>query len=174
MSLSFVAETKDPIWMRPGSETTNKLGSQFMASVNPSHTFADPPNDIDVLLVPGGPGVRNSTLSDPVVAYIRKAYPNVKQLVTICSGAGLAARAGVLDGKRATTGKAAWNSTTAMGPKVNWVSPARWTVDGNVWTSSGVGSADKPLPCHGRREGEEHWEANHRLHGFHRSHPAST
>jgi len=58
----------------------------------------------------------------------------------VCTGAGLAARAGLLDGKRATTNKATWALTTAFGPKVKWVPKARWVVDGKVWTSAG-GSA---------------------------------
>ncbi len=56
----------------------------------------------------------------------------------MCNGAGLAARAGVLDGKRATTNKSVWARTIALGPKVKWVAEARWVTDGNVWTSSGV------------------------------------
>ena len=27
---------------------------------------------------------------------------------------------------------------TAQGPKVEWVPKARWVVDGNIWTSSGI------------------------------------
>lgn len=56
----------------------------------------------------------------------------------MCTGSGLAARAGVLDGKRATTNKRAWSETTALGPRINWVAKARWVRDGKVWTSSGV------------------------------------
>ncbi|KAK2592876.1 hypothetical protein QQS21_009408 [Conoideocrella luteorostrata] len=138
LNLNFVAETMNPMWMRPSSPALNKFGSQFMASINPTHTYSEPPKDIDVLLVPGGLGMRNETITKSAVDFIRKAYPNVKYLLTICTGSGVAAKAGVLDGKRATTNKAAWNETTKMGPEVKWVSPARWTEDGNVWTSSGV------------------------------------
>lgn len=69
----------------------------------------------------------------------------LQYLITVCTGAGLAARAGVLDGKRATTNKIAWEETTALGPRVKWVRRARWVraEDGEegspgVWTSSGV------------------------------------
>ena len=64
--------------------------------------------------------------------------PKVKILMTICTGSGIAARAGVLDGHLATTNKNAWATMKAMGPKVNWVSPARFVIDGKIWSSSGV------------------------------------
>lgn len=44
----------------------------------------------------------------------------------------------MLDGKRATTNKMAWFEITALGANVDWVPHARWVVDGNVWSSSGV------------------------------------
>ncbi|PVH71381.1 hypothetical protein DL98DRAFT_435278, partial [Cadophora sp. DSE1049] len=47
-------------------------------------------------------------------------------------------RAGVLDGKKATMNKWAFYATSALGPKTHWVAKARWVVDGNVWSSSGV------------------------------------
>lgn len=140
LNLSIMAETMDPVWMRPASPALSKAGSRFTVSINPTHTYHKPPRDIDVLLVPGGMGVRSGNSSVPAVRFIRKAYPAVKYLLTVCTGAGVAAKAGVLDGKRATTNKAAWNETVKMGPNVRWVSPARWTIDGNVWTSSGVAS----------------------------------
>lgn len=53
-------------------------------------------------------------------------------------GAGLAARAGALDGKFATTNKHAWAEIVPLGPRVNWVAVARWVEDGNTWSSAGV------------------------------------
>ena len=50
----------------------------------------------------------------------------------------VAARSGILDGRRATTNRAAWITATATGPNTTWVGDERWVVDGNVWTSSGV------------------------------------
>ncbi|KAF5607228.1 uncharacterized protein FSUBG_5411 [Fusarium subglutinans] len=104
----------------------------------PTNTFDDD-LDLDLLIVPGGPGARNPNLQ-AVTDYIAKMYPKVKMLMTICTGAGVAARSGVLDGHLATTNKNAWATMKEMGPRVNWVSPARYVIDGNVWSSSGVTS----------------------------------
>lgn len=118
--------------------SANKLNSHIQVSVLPTHTFATAPADLDVLLVPGGgdPRVDNPAMVD----FIRARYPDLQYLITVCTGAGYAARAGVLDGKRATTNKAAWEGVTGISDAVEWTAPARWTVDGNVWTSSGVTS----------------------------------
>ncbi|PKS09699.1 hypothetical protein jhhlp_004320 [Lomentospora prolificans] len=74
----------------------------------------------------------------PSIDFIKTIYPNLQYLITVCTGASLAARAGVLDRRRATTNKRAWTFVTAFGPDVEWVSPARFVVDGNIWSSSGV------------------------------------
>lgn len=137
LKLALIAETLDPVWIQPVNEGVNTQNSSFWFSINPSHTFDNPPEDIDVLLIPGGPAVRLGDVSK-VVDFVRETYPRVQYLITTCTGSGIAAQAGVLDGKRATTNKAAWNAVIPMGPKVEWTSPARWTADGNIWTPSGV------------------------------------
>jgi transcriptional regulator GlxA family with amidase domain len=56
----------------------------------------------------------------------------------VCTGSALAAQAGVLDGKKATTNKFTWEYVTGLNDRVGWVRKARWVVDGNVYTSSGI------------------------------------
>lgn len=137
MNLSLVAESMSPKWMRPESPKVNRQHSYFQLSLNPTHTFAQPPADIDVLFVPGGGGERVGNIT-AVVDFVRKTYPRVQHLITICTGAGIAARAGILDGRRATSNKSSWDRIVTLGNGVEWTSPARWVVDGNIWTSSGV------------------------------------
>lgn len=82
----------------------------------PTHTYDTAPTDIEVLIVPGGFGNRLPA-AIPTVEYIRRVYPSLKYLITVCTGSGLAARAGVLDHKRATTNKFAFYETSKLGPK---------------------------------------------------------
>ncbi|KND92786.1 hypothetical protein TOPH_02809 [Tolypocladium ophioglossoides CBS 100239] len=56
---------------------------------------------------------------------VRKVNPSLENLITTCTGSGIAARAGVLGGKRPTTNRAAWNTITPIGPNVTWTSPTR-------------------------------------------------
>lgn len=136
MDLALISPTLDPVTTKPRSPSMNPKNSSFFQSIVPTHTLETAP-PLDVLIIPGGLGTRAPDLNS-TIDWIAKTYPTLKYLITVCTGAGLAAQSGVLDCKRATTNKASWASTIKLGPKVHWVSHARWTVDGNIWTSSGV------------------------------------
>ncbi|KAK0232819.1 class I glutamine amidotransferase-like protein [Armillaria fumosa] len=134
LNLSIIAATLDPVTTKP---LTNLVNSDFSESIVPTHTFDSPPESLDVLIVPGGLGTWAPNLN-ATIDYIAATYPTLQYLITVCTGATLAARAGVLDGKNATTNKKSWEWATSQGPKVNWISHARWVVDGNIYTTSGV------------------------------------
>lgn len=138
MSLSLIADSMDPIASNRFPWAPERLNPRFGEQFLPTHTFANAP-PLDVLIVPGGAGTRApSPVLNTTIAFVKERFPTVQYLLTVCTGAGIAARAGVLDGKYATTNKRAWAETTAWGPNVKWVPQARWVEDGNVWTSSGV------------------------------------
>lgn len=63
--------------------------------------------------MPGGLGNRLPS-ANGVVDFIKSRYPKLRYLITVCTGSGLAARAGVLDGKRATTNKWAFGETSKL------------------------------------------------------------
>ncbi|OAA81974.1 ThiJ/PfpI family protein [Akanthomyces lecanii RCEF 1005] len=123
--------------LAPVTSRTARPGSVGQEIV-PTHTFGNPPNDIEVLLIPGGGGTRDTAGTQELVDYAARAYPKLRYFLTVCTGAALAARAGLLDGKRATTNKLAFDWVMELGPKVNWIRRARWVSDGNIWTSSGI------------------------------------
>ncbi|KAH8895299.1 DJ-1/PfpI family protein [Thozetella sp. PMI_491] len=129
LSLAVIAATLEPV------STVMKGMHTVGQSIVPTHTFANAP-DLDVLFIPGGFGGFNP--APELLDYLRKAAPKTGHIITVCNGASVAAQAGILDGKRATTNKALWSQCVAFGPKVHWVAKARWVQDGNIWTSSGV------------------------------------
>jgi transcriptional regulator GlxA family with amidase domain len=102
-----------------------------------SHTLTDAP-PWDVLLVPGGQGTRKLVDDEAFVTWLRQASERSPITATVCTGAALLARTGLLDGRKATTNKRAWDWAIAQGPRVNWHRRARWVDDGNIVSSSGV------------------------------------
>ncbi|KAG4410890.1 hypothetical protein IFR04_015972 [Cadophora malorum] len=138
----FVSPTSTPVpfgaYTLPWFTPTGNFSSELEGSFIPSYTFDNIP-PMDILIIPGGIGTRApSPRLDETIKFVRDVYPKLGYLMTVCTGSGIAARAGVLDGKKATTNKLSWAQTIAHGPKVKWVAEARWVKDGNIWSSSGV------------------------------------
>ncbi|KAM3513139.1 hypothetical protein MY11210_003164 [Beauveria gryllotalpidicola] len=132
VELSVIAASNSPV-------STNFVGIYGTSErVVPTHTRHDAPSDIEVLLVPGGLGYMEVVGLLPVVEFMRNTFPRPRNLLTVCTGSFIAARAGVLDGRNATSNEVAFDSAWLNGPLVNWQRKARWVNDGNIWTSSGV------------------------------------
>lgn len=133
---------------RPGPVTSSQ-GPRAMAD----HGFDDCP-PLDILLVPGGMGTRREVNNASLVEWIARQARGAEATTSVCTGAALLARAGVLDGRRATSNKRSFAWVTEQGPKVEWVRQARWVDDGNVVTSSGVSAGiDMALYLIGRIAG---------------------
>lgn len=91
-----------------------------------------------ILLIPGGLGIRKEVYNERLLEAIRQLANNAKFVLTVCTGSALLAKTGILDNKRATTNKMAYNWVIQQGLNVKWVKKARWVKDGNIYTSSGV------------------------------------
>ncbi|MFF8828442.1 GlxA family transcriptional regulator [Streptomyces sp. NPDC015131] len=97
-----------------------------LAGAGPAHT----------LLVPGGEG---SLDPDPrLVDWLRVHAPRAERLVSVCTGALLLARAGLLDGRRATTHWAFCETLAAGHPEVEVDPDPIFVRDGRIATSAGV------------------------------------
>ncbi|AZL60301.1 DJ-1/PfpI family protein [Tabrizicola piscis] len=124
-SLTLVAETAGPV--RSGQ------GPSACADA----TIGDGPA-YDILFVPGGAGTRREVGNTRLLDWIAGASECSEFCLSVCTGSALLAKAGVLDGRRATTNKMAFAWVADQGPKVHWVRQARWVEDGKFITSSGV------------------------------------
>jgi len=117
--------------------------------------FAECPH-LDLLLVPGGIGSRTEIDNPVMLDWLTQRVAAAEIAMTVCTGTALFARAGVLDGRRATTNKMLFNWVAEQGPKVHWVKEARWVEDGKFVTSSGVSAGmDMALAVIARLCGEQ-------------------
>ena len=140
IDIALIAETMDPVTSEPSLASMNPFNSSVYPVLPPTHTFETAP-ELDVLILAGGPGWRNPTLNT-TLDYIARTAPKVKQVLTICTGSALAARAGIMNGRKATTNKTSWPNAVKAGLNTTWVPHARWVEDKSslphVWSSSGV------------------------------------
>lgn len=105
--------------------------------VMPDHTYGDAPAP-DIVLLPGGIGTRPLARDGDFLSWLSGYADRAGYVTSVCTGSALLAAAGLLDGRRATSNKRSFAWVTQQGPRVQWVPQARWVVDGNRWTSSGV------------------------------------
>jgi putative intracellular protease/amidase len=132
-----VAQTLDSI------HTSGGLGA---ARILPRYSFADHPK-IDVLVVPGGGGLKptdtgvGGQLVNPVlIDFIRSNAKNAQYVLSVCNGAFLIAKAGVLDGLNATTFWGMLDDFQNMFPGVHLVTGQRFVDNGKVITTAGLSS----------------------------------
>ncbi|KAH7323299.1 putative ThiJ/DJ-1 [Rhizoctonia solani] len=123
----YVAETREPI--------RGMAGPPIMAT----KTFSEVSSkQFDIILIPGGI-VKPNSIPAPLAEFVRAQVPGAQYVLTVCSGSWILAALGLLDGKRATSNKSLFNEIKkTTNSTVQWVAKARWVVDGNIWTSSGV------------------------------------
>lgn len=92
----------------------------------------------NIILIPGGAGTRHEVHNEALLTWIANASAHAEHVLSVCTGSALLAKAGVLDGRRATTNKSAFAWVTDQGPNVDWQQTARWVEDGKFITASGV------------------------------------
>jgi putative intracellular protease/amidase len=95
-------------------------------------------NGIDIFLIPGGYGTRVEVNNVSLIDKIKKISELSNYVLTVCTGTALLAKTGLLDGRKATSNKRAFDWVTTQGLLVDWVGKARWVVDDKYYTSSGV------------------------------------
>jgi transcriptional regulator GlxA family with amidase domain len=104
--------------------------------VIPHYSWADAP-PIDILVVPGGFGTRALLQDEAMLAWIRDTAARSSQVTSVCTGALLLAKIGLLNGRRATTHWAGLDLLASLDPTIQVQRDTRVVSDGVV-TSAGV------------------------------------
>ena len=138
-----VAEDEKPVTARGG------------LSVNPAYSFENCPPP-EILLIPGGPGTRTKLHNARMLNWIRDRAAAAELVLSVCSGALLLAKAGVLDGLTATTHHGAVDELRAINPNVRVDHTRRFIDNGRVIASGGISAGiDMSLHVVARLLGKE-------------------
>ncbi len=120
----------------------------------PDHDFAShPPGDL--LIVPGG--LVSAELERPtVIDWIARTSAKAELTASVCTGAFLLAKAGLLKGKSITTHWEDIADFRTMFPGIHVFEDQRWIDQGDIATSAGISAGiDMSLHLVARLEGEK-------------------
>jgi transcriptional regulator GlxA family with amidase domain len=109
-------------------------------SVNPDYSFRDCPK-ADILVVPGGFGTRREKHNPSVLEFIKQQTEQAERVLSVCSGALLLAKAGLLDGLHATTHRGALAELRGDAPTAIVLETARVVDNGKIVLSAGIDAA---------------------------------
>lgn len=119
-----------------GGVITSGSGMQIAST----RTIADLPDDLDTLLIAGGPeaALREVAATTGLLKWIGARASQTRRVASICTGAFLLGSCGLLDGRRATTHWSGTKALETMLPKTEVIPDAIFVGDGHIFTSAGV------------------------------------
>lgn len=120
-----LAEKPEPVTARNG------------LSVNPQFTLDNCP-EIDILVVPGGFGTRKEMHNIALINWIKKESQPAELVISICTGALLLAKAGLLNGLTATTHHGAIELLKKVAPATQIDTTKRFIDNGKIIVSAGI------------------------------------
>jgi transcriptional regulator GlxA family with amidase domain len=119
-----VAATKAPV--------TSAMGLTMV----PTYSFADAPQAA-VLVIPGG-GVASASRDEATLRFIKQTHAKTEFTMSVCNGAFILARTGLLDGLDATTTRGNLRPLGQQFPKVRVKPDQRYTDNGRIITTGGL------------------------------------
>jgi transcriptional regulator GlxA family with amidase domain len=130
-------EDPSPFEVRLLAERRDVVTATGGLKVMPDCTLAECP-PLDVLVVPGGWGTRREIANERLIEWVATRGRAVETLTSVCTGAMLLGRAGLLDGRRATTHWRALGWMRESFPTVIVEDHLHVVEDGNLLTSAGI------------------------------------
>jgi transcriptional regulator GlxA family with amidase domain len=130
------SEDSAPFRVFTVAKTKQKVRAIGDLIVEPHYSFTDAPR-IDILVVPGGWGSRAAMQDPEVLSWVKRVSAAARFTSSVCTGALILARAGLLAGRRATTHWAAYDLLASLDGGVKVIRDARVVKDG-IFTSAGV------------------------------------
>jgi putative intracellular protease/amidase len=120
------------------AEKSGPISAVFGQRLMPDYTFKDSPG-ADILLVPGGNSEKAAN-NPATIKWIQDEAKKSKYVMSVCTGAFLLSKAGLLDGLSATTFMGALDRLAEVSPKTKVVHDQRYVDNGKVITTAGLSS----------------------------------
>ncbi len=119
------------------SETKNQIISIGGLRLTPDVTISECP-ELDLLIIPGGWGTRKESKNKILLNWIGNQFTNDRLIASVCTGSSLLGKAGLLDGRDATTHWRAFDFLQESAPKARILKDVRFTLTEPIFTSAGI------------------------------------
>ena len=119
------------------SETNKQITAIGGLRLTPDVTISECP-ELDLLVIPGGWGTRKESKNKILVKWIGNQFTNNRLIASVCTGSSLLGKAGLLDGRDATTHWRAFDFLQESAPKARILKNVRFTLTEPIFTSAGV------------------------------------
>lgn len=137
-SVTALSDGSKPFSVKTISENGNIVHARNGLKVQPDYRLDQMPQ-MDILVIPGGYGARETEIhNDHVIRWIAGQMSKVELMTSVCTGALLLAKAGLLDGRKATTHWASIERMKKDFPEVNVQQDVKFVDEGNIITSGGI------------------------------------
>lgn len=121
-----VAKTKDPI-----------IAAYNGLSINPQYEVSEI-TKTDILIIPGGNDISELLADEATIQWVRELGDGADYVLSVCSGSLVLAKAGLLEGLKATTHNADMLQLTGLAPNTEIMDSVKFVDNGKVITSAGI------------------------------------
>ncbi|PSR25263.1 MAG: AraC family transcriptional regulator [Sulfobacillus thermosulfidooxidans] len=129
---------QNPFTVKTISENGEMVTARNGLKVYPDFSFDNAPR-FDILVIPGGPGARETEIHNVnLIEWIQDRMHDVQIMTSVCTGALLLAKAGILNGKRATTHWGSYDRLESEFPSVLVQRNVKFVDEGAIITSGGI------------------------------------
>jgi len=119
------------------SKNSELIHARSNLIVKSNYSFSRHPN-LDILIVPGGAGTRKILSDEETLKWIYVQYMDIRHLISVCTGALILAKLGLLLNKKATTHHTCFHLLEEIDPTVNIIKNERFVDEDKIVTSGGI------------------------------------
>jgi transcriptional regulator GlxA family with amidase domain len=130
--------TDKPFFVYTVAQTKNPIQARNGLTVVPDYDFKSAP-DFDILIIPGGYGAEEVEINNPtVLEWISRSAKKASITASVCTGAFLLAKAGLLNGKSATTHWMDIDRLKKEFPEIRVLEDKKFVDEESIMTSGGI------------------------------------
>jgi transcriptional regulator GlxA family with amidase domain len=135
------SEKKDSIEKAFNVFTVSEIGNKILArnglQIIPDYSIQNCPRP-DILIVPGGNGRKTVMHNTVITGWIKEKSEDTEHLLSVCTGAFILGKAGVLDGLNATTHYHSYDEFADTFPRTKLVKGVKFSDNGKIITAAGI------------------------------------